>query len=385
MQQFKSVYVAFDPHPSSKGASTHIDQMCSVLSLQYGPTLLLTLSGTTAPIKTASLTHLTFDYPSENILQKASAFSEWVNGIIQQQYDLFIGHFRDVWGGLAILNHDHIFPLYEVNGFPSIELPYRYPSLAAETLLKIKTLEDSCLHRSGHIVTPSFTNKEYIQSRGIEANKITVITNGAYVYDHIGEPDAALPAQYMLYFGAMQAWQGIDTLLKSLRYLEDKTQLKLVICSAHHSKQVKSIEKFIEKSGLEKRIIWRHQLSKEKLNQVIEHALFSIAPLAECSRNLIQGCSPLKIFESMACGTPVIASDIPVVREIIEEDISGKLFRPGRPADLARCVRVLLDYPEHRLALGRNARQLILERHQWAQKHKELGEIYQNIHVHSIS
>ncbi len=195
LQQFKSVYVAFDPHPSAKGASTHIDQMVGVLCKQHEPTLLLTLSGPCAPIQTDSLTHLTFDFPSENILRKASAFSDWVNHILNEQCDLVVGHFRDVWGGLAILNHDHIYSLYEVNGFPSIEMPYRYSSLAAETLKKIIELEDRCLTKSNQIITPSFTNKKYIQSRGIDPSRIAVITNGAHVYDHAPEREPSLPEE----------------------------------------------------------------------------------------------------------------------------------------------------------------------------------------------
>lgn len=74
-QPFRSVYVAFDPHPSSKGASTHIDQMCRVLSETHGPTLLLTLPGTHEPIRTDTLTQWTFESDETNLLKKASSFS----------------------------------------------------------------------------------------------------------------------------------------------------------------------------------------------------------------------------------------------------------------------------------------------------------------------
>ena len=70
----------------------------------------------------------------------------------------------------------------------------------------------------------------------------------------------------------------------------------------------------------------------------------------------MQGCAPLKILESMASGMPVVASDLPAVRELLADGEHGRLVAPDRPGELARAIRVLLDFPERRARLAANAR-----------------------------
>ena len=123
-------------------------------------------------------------------------------------------------------------------------------------------------------------------------------------------------------------------------------------------------------------------LEKEVLNYLIHHALISVAPLTECSRNLEQGCSPIKIFESMSNTTAVLATDLPVTREIISDNINGKLVRPDRPAELARGIRLLLDYPELREKIAKAGRETVIENYDWNKIKRTLSGIYQNILVY---
>ncbi len=380
--QFRSVYIAFDQHPSFKGASTHIEHMCKVLSETYGPTLLLTVEGPLPKIENERIKQLCFASDEENILKRALLFSAWVKAQLSQQHNLIIGHFRDAWGGMAVLDNPHILPIYEVNGLPSIEWPYRYPNLSKVTLEKLKHIENHCLKEAALVLTPSQVIKNHLLSRRVAVEKIKVLSNGADLPLRSYPRDIA--GDYIVYFGALQAWQGLDVLLKAMRYLEDKVDMKLVICASHTEHHCKAYRKFAEKIGVSERIEWRYQLDKDALQQIIQHAYASIAPLTECSRNLEQGCSPLKIFESMACAIPVIASNLPVVREIIQHNQNGMLVRPGRPAELARAIRILSDYPELRKTLSENARQTIVEHFTWEKIEFDLAKMFKQVYDFSF-
>jgi glycosyltransferase involved in cell wall biosynthesis len=109
------------------------------------------------------------------------------------------------------------------------------------------------------------------------------------------------------------------------------------------------------------------------------HATLSVAPLTECPRNLQQGCCPLKILESMAAGVPVVASDLPAVRELITDGVEGRLVRPDRPSELARTIRVLLQYPAHLQELGRRARERIARDYTWDQATAALAALYRTL------
>jgi glycosyltransferase involved in cell wall biosynthesis len=383
MFPFKSVYIAFDQHPSYKGASTHIAHMCKVLSESYGPTLLLTVEGPLPKIECKNISQLCFVSEEQNVLKRALLFSSWVKEILDKQDALLVGHFRDVWGGMAVLSYPHILPVFEVNGLPSVEWPYRYPQLTNATHEKLKHLEDYCLAASALVLTPSEVIKKHLLNRGVAEEKVKLLSNGADLPTNISTTPV-ISGEYILYFGALQAWQGLDVLIKAMRYLEDKTALKLVVCASHTEHHCKAYRKFAEKIGVQERIIWLYQLDKEKLQNVISHAYASIAPLVECSRNLEQGCSPLKIFESMACGTPVIASDLPVARDIIQPEVNGVLVRPGRPAELARAIRFLLDYPQQRDLLSENARQTIIDQFTWDHIEENLAQFYEQVYTYSF-
>jgi glycosyltransferase involved in cell wall biosynthesis len=75
----------------------------------------------------------------------------------------------------------------------------------------------------------------------------------------------------------------------------------------------------------------------------------------------------------------VIASDLPVVREIITDGVDGWLVRPDRPAALARAIRVLLDFPEQRRALGEAARRRIAGHYTWEHATDRLTEVYREL------
>ncbi len=175
------------------------------------------------------------------------------------------------------------------------------------------------------------------------------VPNGADIPEPTARPT---DRRYLLYFGALQPWQGVDTALRAFARLKD-LDLDLVICSSTHPRRAKAYRKLAEKLEIEP--LWHFQLSERELAPWREHATLSLAPLRDCARNAQQGCAPLKILESHASGTPVIASDLPATRELIDAT-TGRLVAPDRPGELARAIRVLLDYPEQLAELGRNAR-----------------------------
>ncbi|UII19453.1 glycosyltransferase family 4 protein [Fulvivirga ligni] len=375
---YKSIFATFDPYPSYKGSAIHIEKVTEQLAGKFPDTLLVSLQKHTDKRFPEHLDHLECPIQEPNYLKRALKYSEWLDGVLDNQLSLQIGHFRDVWSGKPILERAHITSVFEVNGLPSIELVNRYPYIGNDTIEKIVRLEDECLQKSQLIVCPSQTIKQHLLKRHVLEDKIHVLPNGADLIPAYSRPDD-MPDQYIVYFGALQPWQGVDVLVKAMQYLQDKPEIKLVICSSHKPKFSRPFYKLIGRLGLEDQIIWRYQLHKNDLHRIIQHAMCTVAPLTECERNLEQGCSPLKIFESMACKTPIIASDLPVIREILTPDEEVKLCRPGRPADVARCIRLLADYPDFREKLAQNAYAKFISNYTWEDISKRLSVIYDNI------
>jgi glycosyltransferase involved in cell wall biosynthesis len=380
--QFQSLYTAFDVFPSAKGAATHIHHFANTLLKTYPKGLLYVLGDEKLPeneVWENSVAVWRYKSSNPHFLERAEAYSQQLLFWLSSQRRLQICHFRDIWGGVPILlnpnrNYKAVF---EVNALPSIELPYRY-SVSDKILAQIRHLENFCLEQSDQIIVPSEVIALFLERKGVSSSKIQIIRNGAELPDIALERPPEAPEKYILYFGALQTWQGVDTLLRAFRLLQD-TGVYLVICSSHKARYGKAYHKFAEKLGISEKIIWKHQLPKNELYAWVKYAICTLAPLKECSRNLEQGCSPLKILESMAMATPVIASDMPVSREIIANEQIGKLIRPDRPAELARAIRIWLAYPEKVIQIGLNAQQHIAKHFNWLQKKEELLRVYENI------
>ena len=229
------------------------------------------------------------------------------------------------------------------------------------------------------MITPSALTAQRLLDRGVETERLHVIPNGADVPAAPAPPPPDAPARYLLYFGALQTWQGVDTALRAFARLTDLSDLELVVCASVHERRAKPYRKLAERLGVSDRVRWFHALPENELASWREHATVSLAPLRDCSRNSLQGCSPLKILESMAAGVPVVASDLPPVRELMADGEQGRLVAADRPGELARAIRVLLDYPERMAAMGAAGRAQVAERFTWEHSTEQLRQLYDAI------
>jgi glycosyltransferase involved in cell wall biosynthesis len=382
-RQHRALYAAFDRFPSRKGAAIHIDRFARTLFAHSGGGVLYALGAADLPAhqRDANVEILRFSEEIPNFLERTVAYGRALTGVVDAlEATLAIAHFRDPWSGVAIALRPHrrYATVYEVNALPSVELPYLFPAVAAATLAKIRATELACCDAADAIITPSQTTASFLTSLGVNTTKIRVIPNGADLHSPHARPDGA-PSRYLLYFGSPQSWQGVDTLLRAFARLADFDDLRLVICGSRHSKGWRRHERLAAKLGVDGRILWHFELHGAELAAWVQHAEVSVAPLTDSPRNVLQGCAPLKIVESMAAGVTVVASDVPPVRELVTDRENGWLVHPDRPGELARALRILLDHPPLARRLGAAARRTIEERFTWERSSAALRTLYESL------
>lgn len=382
----QAVYASFDTFPAPKGAAVHISEFAPTLFKHTGSGLLLVLGDENTPrwqIEENNIQIRRYITDEDNYLQKAIDFSEFVfNQVEVLKNDIKIAHFRDPWSGVPIidaLEGTDAKLVFEVNALPSVEIPSRVTSALSVTLDKIREMELLCLRKADAIVCPSAVIKAFIASLGIDENKITVIQNGARLAGTVHmKPDAA-PEKYLIYIGAVQPWQGVEVLLKAMTFLKDMPDLKLVFCASGAKPRIKFLQKLADRMELTDRIVWNLRISQSEVQDWLQGASISLAPLTECERNLLQGCCPIKIVESMAAGVLVIASNMPVTQELIEHNNTGWLVRPDRPSELARAIRILMAHPEVRQRISDAAKQKIISGLTWEASLNKLKEVYRKL------
>ena len=87
--------------------------------------------------------------------------------------------------------------------------------------------------------------------------------------------------------------------------------------------------------------------------------------------------TPNKLFEAMAAGVPVVASDLPGMASIVTETGCGVLCDPADPGSIAAAIRSILDAsPDERGAYGMRGRRAAAETYNWEAQAAVLFEEY---------
>ena len=384
------LYTAFDIVPGPKGASTHIlHNIRGLVNGQFDVHLLTPNDGVLPMedvVEGAHVTRITQDL-TQNFLARAAHFGQSVLTHLTLNPGYDVVHYRNIWDGLAVAQNKKHFgykTLFEVNGLPSIELKYHYPGIDLGLLSKIKEQEIATLHLSDAIICPSNVTRDYIASLGLDRKRVTVIPNGVSPSDFAPSP---LPAREgrsptLLYIGTLADWQGLEVVIKSLPKILEQQAVRLRIVGRGRSRQRKFLAKQIRKLGVEESVSLQPAVPHHEIPALIAEADICLAPLGLNDRNVTQGACPIKILEYMASARPLIASNMPIVRELVREDMDALLFSPSDSDDLARQVLALLNDFELSQRLAASASERALTKFTWHEAQKKLLKVYARLLAH---
>jgi glycosyltransferase involved in cell wall biosynthesis len=383
------LYTAFDVVPSPKGASTHITQFVGGLVESGCQVTLITAGQAALPEKEtyhgATLWRVP-DGGDDNYLARALAFSDYVMAHVQQAAPYAVAHFRGIWSGFPLTGARSRYGyrlLYEVNGLPSIEMAYHYPGLAGSAVVeKMKEREIATLHLADAVICPSHVTRGYLVSLGIAPEKVSVIPNGVdpglfQACQLIRGDDDGTPT--ILYVGTLADWQGLATLIEAMPLVLARRPARLRILGHGRKRQRKQLQKLACKLEVEAHVMVECPVPHRQVPEAVAAASICVAPLGYNERNVTQGCCPIKVLEYMACGKPIVASNLPVVRELVRPDVDALLFRPDDPHDLARCLLSLLDDASLAGQLSNNAAARARTDFTWQAARRRLLEVYQRI------
>ncbi len=144
-------------------------------------------------------------------------------------------------------------------------------------------------------------------------------------------------------FGGLEAWQGIDVLIEAFKLLVVKAPSSILYIIGT-GPLLRDLQKTVLDNDLTTNIIFVGKISREKLwNDYFGKFRIVVVPRQEMN-NSLDARLPMKLVESMAGGKPIIAMDIPVMREIIGNPLI--LIPSGDPKLLANAMYCLTTSPE---------------------------------------
>ncbi len=156
----------------------------------------------------------------------------------------------------------------------------------------------------------------------------------------------------ILYVGQLYPWKGIGVLIEAMEYLPEG-----ILHVVGGSRE--TVEKWMKRSvemKIQDRIRFYGQVSPREVRAHLQQAAVAVLPLTQ---DLISASftSPLKLFEYMAGGVPIVASDLPSTREILIPEVNAVLVFPNNPQSLAAGIQRVLEDRDFANRIAQKARE----------------------------
>jgi glycosyltransferase involved in cell wall biosynthesis len=232
--------------------------------------------------------------------------------------------------------------------------------------------EDASLRHARLVVTVSETLRDELLARGVEDERIVCHPNGV-------DPDRLDPARFdaaarsslrarydipadallVSFVGTFGRWHGAEVLARAAVELASADIYFLFVGDGHRAQEVAEI---LTAAGSRAVLAGLVPPDEIPLHLAASDVLVSPhIPNADGSRFF---GSPTKLFEYMAAGKAIVASDLDQIGEVLANG-AAVLVEPGSVESLARAVGELAGDPERRATLGRAARERVLARYTW--------------------
>jgi alpha-maltose-1-phosphate synthase len=249
----------------------------------------------------------------------------------------------------------------------------------------------------GVVAVSASMKRDVHELYAVAAERIRVIHNGIDLEQYRPTHDPALLAShgidaavpFVLFVGRITRQKGIIHLVNAIRHFDEGVQVVLCAGAPDTPEIAQEMTDAVERARAQSghRIVWiREMLPKEKVIALYTHAAIFVCPSVYEPFGIIN-------LEAMACGTPVVASAVGGIPEVVEHGETGLLVAPEAVSatdveprhpeqfarDLAASVNTLLADPALRATMARNARARVEQHFSWSAIARQTAEFYTDV------
>lgn len=178
----------------------------------------------------------------------------------------------------------------------------------------------------------------------------------------------------LVYIGGISRIRGVEEMIRAMEHVYYLHNINLLLIGGYEPQDLKMELQVLP--GYQK-VKLLGPLSWEKAWAIAKNAVAGLVlfhPVPNHQRSL-----PNKLFEYMAAGIPVVASNFPLWREIIEGNHCGICVDPLKPKEIGAAIESLISNPKEANAMGENGRKAVTEKYNWAIEEAKLLKLYEDL------
>jgi len=176
------------------------------------------------------------------------------------------------------------------------------------------------------------------------------------------------------YPGYISKYRGIHEVVQALHLIKDIEGIRLDLAGEFSPPIL--VEELRALPGWEL-VTYHGWISRERLSHLLGSARAGLV-LHHPIPNEIDA-QPIKLYEYMSAGLPILASDFPLLKQIIEGERCGLLVDPLDPEAIAAAMRWIIDHPVEAEAMGQRGRQAVLRVYNWDKEAAKLIDLYNKL------
>ncbi|WP_252189385.1 glycosyltransferase family 4 protein [Rossellomorea vietnamensis] len=207
-----------------------------------------------------------------------------------------------------------------------------------------------------------------------------IIHNFPIMNELIGEDSADVTREMnrnkIVYIGGITRLRGIEEMVRSMDELNQESDHPITLHLAGAFAPA-SLQDEMEKLDGWKHVNFEGYLNRQEVASLLNTSYAGLVILHPEPRYIVS--YPIKLFEYMSAGMPVIASDFPLWRGIVEDAECGICVDPLDPIAIADAVKYLVDHPDEARAMGESGRRAVMNKYNWEQESIRLVELYNNL------
>jgi len=211
----------------------------------------------------------------------------------------------------------------------------------------------------------------YIEDNFLEVNPRVVTINNFPILGELDvETNWSSKKKEVCYVGSITATRGIKELVKSFEYTKETVHLNLVgrFAELEIEQDVKKMDGFhhVKEHGF---------LNRQGVGEILRNSMVGIVTLHPVPTYKVS--LPVKMFEYMLFGLPMIVSDFPLWKEILGDKDCCVFVDPLAPKEIASAIDFFIKYPRRAEEMGNNGRKLVLEKYNWTGEKGKLFKFYE--------